>query len=246
MLKKDGIRIIDLAIMIGKTLIICDTHIGYEEALNKQGVLIPRFQFNEIIKRLEAMFKKLKISSNNKLKNIIINGDVKHEFGTISETEWRHTIRFLDFLSIYCDEIILIKGNHDTILGPIAKKRNIKVADYFIINGTIVIHGHKLIEDKKLINKVKNIVIGHEHPAISLREGTRAELFKCFLLGKYKSKSLIVQPSFNLVTEGTDILKENLLSPFLKQNLDNFNVYVVAENSKILNFGKIKDLNKRL
>ena len=63
---------------------------------------------------------------------IIINGDIKHEFGTISEQEWRHTLRLLDFLSRYCDEVILIKGNHDMILGPIAKKRNVKVLEYYV------------------------------------------------------------------------------------------------------------------
>ena len=48
-----GIEIIDLALYLKKEkiLIIADTHIGYEEALNKQGMLVPRFQFKEIIKR---------------------------------------------------------------------------------------------------------------------------------------------------------------------------------------------------
>ena len=77
--------------------------------------------------------KKLKIDSNHKLDSIIINGDVKHEFGTISESEWRNTIRLLDFLLKHCKEVMLIKGNHDKILGQIAQKRNVSVVDYFVI-----------------------------------------------------------------------------------------------------------------
>src|SRR3989344_8065893 len=196
-----GIKIVDLALSAGNNLILADTHIGYEEALNKQGVLVPRFQFKEIIQRLEKIIK------NKKFDKIVINGDIKHEFGTISEQEWRHTLRLFDFLKKYCDEIILVRGNHDTILGPIANKRGVKVVDYYVINGTLIIHGNKLINEvinelnKKIIknknnrspikiniknkighkinlNKLKNIVIGHEHPAISLNEGPHTETYK--------------------------------------------------------------------
>ena len=228
------IEIIDLALYLKKKdiLILADTHIGYEEALNKQGVLIPRFQFNEIIQRLEG------IIGTKKFKKIIINGDIKHEFGTISEQEWRHTLRLLDFLKKHCDEIVLIKGNHDKILGPIAKKRNVKVKDHEIIGDILVMHGDKL--DDKLIKKVKKIIIGHEHPAVSLRDGPRIEKFKCFLKGKFKRKVLIVQPSFNLVTEGTDIITEKLLSPFLQKDLANFEVFIVSD--KVYGFGKLKNL----
>ena len=43
-----GIEIIDLGLYIKKhkLLVFADFHIGYEESLNKQGVLIPRFQFS--------------------------------------------------------------------------------------------------------------------------------------------------------------------------------------------------------
>ena len=238
----DGIEVIDLALYVKGSLILSDFHIGFEEALNKQGVLVPRFQFNSIIKRLDKIFLKLK---KKKIEKIIINGDIKHEFGTISEQEWRLTLRLLDYLSKYCNEVVLIKGNHDTILGPIAKKRNVKVLDYYLIeinkNNILVIHGDK-IPNKDLLKNTNTIIIGHEHPAVSIKEGARVELFKCFLRGKYKNKNLIVQPSFNLVTEGTDLMKEELLSPFLHQNLDNFEVFVVAD--KVYGFGRLKALRK--
>ncbi len=248
----NNIKIIDLGLLIDKTLIICDIHIGFEESLNKQGILIPRFQFTEIIKRLEKILEQVKVN------NIIINGDIKHEFGRISEQEWRHTLKLLDFLAKY-GKVILIKGNHDNILGPIAKKRNVEVKDYVILKDILVIHGDKLNKDiEKLIKKSKIIIIGHEHPAITLKDSPRIEKYKCFLKGKFKRKTLIVQPSFNLVTEGTDITKvlenqrfsepqksegflmEKTLSPFLQQNLDNFNVYIVAD--KVYDFRRLRGL----
>ncbi|MCK4522489.1 MAG: metallophosphoesterase, partial [Nanoarchaeota archaeon] len=208
----NNIEITDLALYLKKEnmLIIADSHIGFEEALNKQGVLVPRIHFKELIKRLE------KIINGKRFEKIIINGDIKHEFGKISETEWRHTLRLLDFLGRYCDEIILIKGNHDNIIGPVAEKRKVRVKDYYKIGNILIIHGNK-IPDKAVLKQVKTIIIGHEHPAIMLRQGLRSEKYKCFLKGKYKHKVLIVQPSLNLLTEGTGIDKEKLLSPFLQQ-----------------------------
>ena len=233
-----NLKIVDLGLLLKqeKILVFADFHIGYEEALNKQGILVPRFQFKDVIKRLGKIFSELK---KIKLKKIIINGDLKHEFGRISEQEWRETLRLLDFLTKFCDEIILVKGNHDTIIGPIAKKKKVSIVDYYFAGDVLIIHGHK-IPEKELLKKAKTIVIGHEHPAVSLREDVRIEKFKCFLKGKYERKKLIVMPSFCLATEGTDILKEKLISPFLDQDLRNFQVFIVAD--KVYNFGKLKNL----
>ena len=229
-----GIEIIDLALFVDSTLIISDVHIGYEEALNKQGILVPRTQFGEIVKQTEKILEKLK---NEKIKTIIINGDLKHEFGTISEEEWRNTLK--------CSEIILIKGNHDKILGPIAKKRNITVLEDYVIESKhgkiMVLHGDK-IPGKKEFGNVSAIIIGHEHPAVSLKDGPRIENYKCFLKGKFRGKTLIVQPSFNTMTEGTNMLRDEILSPFLKQNLGSFEVFIVED--KVYNFGKLKTLNR--
>jgi putative SbcD/Mre11-related phosphoesterase len=225
-----GIEIIDLCLFFRKEkiLVLADPHIGYEESLNKQGVLIPRFQFKEIIERLGKILAK-----TGMLSKIIINGDVKHEFGRISEQEWRHTLMLLDFLKKHCSKIILIKGNHDTILGPIAKKRDLRVEDSITVGDRLIIHGDRLVE-----TKCRTIIIGHEHPAISIHEGARVELFKCFLKGKWKGKTLIVMPSFNLVSEGTDVTKEKVLSPFLQGDLGDFECFAVGD--EVYNFGKIK------
>jgi len=227
----EDIEIVDLALKINDTLIISDVHIGYEEFLNEQGYLLPITQYKDTIKRLEKIFEKTR-----KLKTIIINGDLKHEFGRISDTEWRNTLNLLDFLLENCKKIILIKGNHDKILEPIANKKNIVVVDSYKLNNILILHGDKI--PKKIDEEI--IVIGHEHPAIGLQEESRLEKYKCFLKGKYQNKELIVMPSFNLTAEGSDMLREGMLSPFLKQDLSDFEVFIIDE--KVLKFGKLKDL----
>jgi len=239
-----GIKIIDLALYLEeqKTLVFGDLHLGYEEMLNKKGILVPRFQYEKIIEHLNFIFSKCVVEK------IIIAGDLKHEFGTITNQEWMEVLKFLDYLLEHTENIILIKGNHDTIIGPVADKKNIKIFDnYYFENknksknkGIYITHGHKIPNDLNFQSS-ETIIIGHEHPAISLREETRAEKIKCFLKGTFKNKNLIVTPSFNFLTEGTDIISERTLSPFLKQNLEDFEIYAV-EKKEVMYFGKLKNL----
>lgn len=230
-----GISIVDLGLLIDETLIIGDIHVGYEEALNKQGIFVPRMQAADIKKRLSAVVEAAKP------KRVILNGDVKHEFGTISNQEWRDALMILDYCASVGGKVTLVKGNHDTILGPIAEKRNVDLVDHVTLrNGEIYIcHGHT-IPDNADFKNAKIVIIGHEHPAVSIRDTVRAETYKCFLLGTYKRKTLVVMPSFNLVTDGTDVLQEQLLSPFLHQNLRDFEVWIAGDRT--YHFGKIKNL----
>lgn len=238
-----GIKIVDLALHLEKenVLVIADTHIGYEEALNKSGFLIPKLQFEQLGKRIEKILKQV-ASRTNKLRQVIINGDVKHEFGEISDQEWRDALKLFDVLSLYCDEIVLVRGNHDNILEPIAKKRNVRVVDYEIIDDIMIIHGDKPIPS--IPSAVKTIIIGHEHPAVSFKQRP-SDKFKCFLKGKYKGKNLVVMPSFLSVPYGTNIVSDAPWSPILKETgLSEFEIFVADETEGILYFGKLKDFDK--
>ena len=98
---------------------------------------------------------------------------------------------------------------------------------------------------KILLKSVKTIIIGHEHPAINLTSGARVEKYKCFLLGKFEKKNLIVMPSCNLLIEGTDVLSGNFLSPYLiNSNIETFEVFVTL--NEIYSFGKIKTLRSKM
>jgi putative SbcD/Mre11-related phosphoesterase len=222
-----------------KVLILSDLHLGYEECLNAQGVLIPRHQFKETLNDLNKIFSELE-AKKKKIRKIIINGDLKHEFGKITSQEWGETLKILGLLQENCKEIILIKGNHDTILEPIAKRKGLKLVEFYRINHVCILHGQKILINPE-ITKAKLLIIGHEHPAVSLQEGAKQEIYKCFLLGKFKKQKLIVMPSFIPIVEGSDMKKEMVLSPYLNQNLKDFEVFIIAD--KVYKFGKLKNIN---
>ena len=92
--KKYSATIVDLALKVEDYLIISDLHLGYEQSLNADGIMIPRFQYPLIIKRLEEIQRK---SSCN---NIVVNGDLKHEFGQISRQEWNEPRNYWSTLKL--------------------------------------------------------------------------------------------------------------------------------------------------
>jgi len=230
-----GILAIDLAIYLEKTqeLIIADIHLGYEHHLAKKGILVPRTQYKETIKRLDYIFKQ-----TGYVKNVILNGDVKHEFGVVNPQEWREVLRLFDYLHTKADEIIVVTGNHDTILGPITKKRDVHEVTEYRTGNILITHGDA--EPKRLAS---TIIIGHEHPAISLREESKVEKYKCYLKGRYEGKTLIVQPSFLTLTSGTDVSSERLLSPLLANGVEDFECYIVnTQDHEIMQFGQVKNV----
>jgi putative SbcD/Mre11-related phosphoesterase len=219
-------------------LVITDLQIGYEEVLLRRGVLFPKTHLKDILKVLK------KILFNKKFSKIIINGDFKHDFGRVSEQEWRESLRVIDILNKHCDELIFVMGNHDTMIGPIAKKRNVLVVEKYRVGDAILFHGDKKMDIPK---DVKLIVIGHCHAAIGLKRDIRVENYKCFLKGSYVSKDgrkdLIIMPSFNPLMPGTDVLKERFKSPYVPKDISSlkkFEVFVVED--KEYYFGKIGDL----
>ncbi|MEK6957803.1 MAG: metallophosphoesterase [archaeon] len=229
-----GIEIIDLALFLtaDKLLAITDLQLGYEGMLNSQGVFVPRLNFEEIKRRLaDKIFPHAKGAEK-----ILVNGDLKHEFGEISRQEWREVAELIELLKAHCKEVIIVKGNHDAILEPIAKSMGVKVVEHYFAekSKTLFIHGHKE-PSNELLKGAETIIIGHEHPAVSIKDGVKSETYKCFLRGKYKGKTLIVMPSLNFISMGSDITKEKILSPLIG-NIDEFEVFAVED--KVYYMGK--------
>lgn len=223
------IELIETALLINKeTLVINDLHLGYEASLHLKGILVPRFQLDEIIKIMKRILQ-------TKPQRVIINGDLKHEFGKVLPWEWQEINKLLDLILENCPEVIIIQGNHDPVIKPIAEKRKVKVVKEYRINDILIVHGDELVK-----SDAKRIIIGHEHPAIKIHDHGKWEKYKCFLKGRWKRKEIIAVPSFNPLLEGTNVLEGRMLSPFLK-DIRNYQVYVVGEKD-VFNFGKVKNL----
>ncbi len=275
----------DALLIDESVLVLGDLHIGYEEHITKSGIF-PRLQLKEIIEKLDSIFWNLSMKGIF-IKQVIILGDLKHEFGEISDVEWSETLRFLDYLdgkivkkkikdyisNVNTKEmkmrrlseasentnklgvnnrIILVRGNHDNILGPIAKKRNIDVVNYYKYKNICFMHGNKIYG--KCFEKSEILILGHLHPAITLSDEYKKEKYKCFLHGKWKTrgntKDVYILPSFSPISFGfnlenldEDIKDEGGFLIINDKELKDLEVIIYNnKENKEYNFGKLKKL----
>ncbi|MFZ8830137.1 MAG: metallophosphoesterase [Candidatus Aenigmatarchaeota archaeon] len=226
-------------------VVISDLQLGEELYLaEEKGIFVPQVQLKEIKKELNDIFKKVKA------KRILINGDLKHEFGEASRQEWREVIDFVEFLRKKVNEIIVVRGNHDNYLLNIASKINLQVFDpFYLEKGYLFTHGHKKISYPRNFH---TLIIGHEEPAIILKEGFDRIKLPALLYGKMKNgKRIICLPAFSSLSSGTEVNvvdKEDLLSPILKEDVEIDDLEVIGIDKEVgsLKFGKIKDIKINL
>jgi uncharacterized protein len=239
-------------IFFGKTLFfpekgilaIGDLHLGFEYQLQQSGLIVPEKQVKEIKEELKQIFDDIK-EKGFKIKKIIFLGDIKHSFSY----QWKEKNYFkeiLNFLKQHIEEkdIYLIKGNHDTIDYSFSDK----LKDYCIKGDIAFTHGHILFPEV-FADKIKTIVMGHLHPSIMIsdKHGIKREKYKCFLVGKFKGKQIIILPSFLATIEGTSVNAieneyEDYFSIIPKKSLLNFEIYAVGEK-ETYNFGKVKNFS---
>ena len=222
-----------------KIIVIGDLHFGFEESLNKAGVFVSRKMFEEMIEELDRVFAKI-----GGVDEVVLLGDVKHEFGEIMRQEWKDTIDLFEYLEGKMKKegkITIVKGNHDAILEPIANEgKKVELRDYYCVGETCFLHGHRDFEE--IHNKEFKVwVMGHVHPAVKISDGVKIEKYKCFLTGKFEGKKIIIVPSFLDYSEGTDP-RENFVELPWKIDLERFDVKIIGENLEVLDFGKLEEI----
>ena len=225
-----------------KILAIGDMHLGHEFTLRQPGSNIPATQINETKKDLKKVFKFLK-KEKKEVKKVIFLGDIKHFFA-YKRAETNLILEILELVGKYVkkEDIILIRGNHEKI-AEIADK---KLVNYYIDNNLAFIHGDDYFSEISN-KKIKTIVMGHLHPAITISDSqkVKSEKYKCFLTGKYRSKEFIILPSFIPSVEGVSVnvymSDSHCIIPI--RNLMNFEVHAIGKK-EVLNFGNLKNLIK--
>jgi hypothetical protein len=218
-------------------LVIGDLHLGYDSMIKEQGINLLFDQLEETEKELGIIFKRIKALYT--LKRIILLGDIKHHFHFQQEeiSDLKNFIRFLEKY-IPKENIILIKGNHDTFT-----LKDYKLNDFYIEDELAFTHGEKSFPELFNNKNIKTIITSHIHPAVLIKDkvNIKKEKYKCFLIGKYKRKQFIILPSFFSITEGTEIKEyskdEKYQQIVPKEKLKSFETYVVGRNN-VYDFGK--------
>ncbi len=223
------------------SLVAADLHLGIEGALEKEGIFLPLNLSLKIIEELKRVIEDLNPE------RMIFLGDVKHEFGFPNPAEWVNVRNMIEWLKRRKIKVDVVRGNHDNYLIAILRKYEIPLHQEILSMGRYSFtHGHLPIEFEKLSDIV---LMGHEHPSIRIRdESGISHKFKCFLLGEYDKRKLMVLPSVNELATGTDVNladKDDLLSPILREvDLGEFIPYPICIGSSVRKFPKLKFLKR--
>ncbi len=211
-----------------ETAVLADLHLGFEDVMAQKGLFLPKLQFPRIMALLERIVERYEP------KRIIIDGDLKHEFSRNMPQEWREIESVVDYLSEN-SELVVIRGNHDNFLKTILGRRGLKLHEHYSIGKFLFAHGHRDVD----IPPGKVLIMGHEHPSITIRDETMASTkLPVFLV----SKDIVVLPAVSIYAIGTDITKNDFMSPILKKYPQEFEIYALDEDAGVIGMGRLRDI----
>lgn len=221
-------------------LVVSDIHLGLEGSVTSKGGYVPKFQLEEIISDIERAKKETNAT------RILINGDLKNDFRKNYYSEKKEIDKFLREIKELFDEVIIVEGNHDNFLDEIVEKNGLEIKNRYVENNILFTHGHKDIED---IEEFDTVVIGHEHPALSLEDEIGVvEKVDSIVYGEGKENvEIVVLPAFSSISNGTRINEtpqKELLSPVLRKHVDinEMKATVVSREAGVFEFPKLSKI----
>lgn len=221
-------------------LLASDTHLGLEDQRERIGMHIPGSIFEKVLECIATPIKTLGCD------RIILLGDIKHEFGRPTEAEWYTVKKFVKAIRELGCEPEVVKGNHDNYIIHVLKELNVKfhnpalrLGDYYLT------HGNNDLEHD--FNDAKHIFMGHEHPAITVKDDVGIKhRFKTFLSGKIRNWNVTVLPSVSPLSYGNpmnEMDKSQFMTPLLrKYGIDNFVPYLLEIGKAVKRFPEMKHL----
>ena len=218
-------------------LVAADLHIGLEDESEEKGIHIPAPILPTIIKHIFTPAKDLGC------KGVILLGDVKHEFAEVTAPEWFGVKKLISKLREQNLKVEVVRGNHDNYIIKVLKELNVPLHDpYLELGGITLTHGHKTLPTEGKRRRV--VILGHEHPAITLKDDVGAKhKFKAFIDLQTSSGRYLVLPSVSPLAYGSDfneVPADQMLSPILHSlDLSEAVPYVLEAGVAVKRFPKI-------
>ncbi|MGI6008610.1 MAG: metallophosphoesterase [Methanomethylophilus sp.] len=214
----------------GPTAVVGDLHLGYESALEDEGMFIPRINTQSVREQLNLAIDRYEPA------RIVLLGDIKHDFRR-SSYKAREEVRSIVKLARDAAETVVVKGNHDNYLQNILSDLGMEAVDYVDIGGYRLEHGH--IDSGK-----RPVIIGHEHPSVRIPgEMSGGMKLQCYVVAR--NEGVIVIPPFSPFASGNDLNPgpEAVMAPALKAcDLEEAEIYAVSEMG-LMELGKLEDIS---
>jgi len=190
------------ALMIDRALVIADLHLGLEYELLASGINIPD-QADRMVKRIRRLVKE------NRAKELIIIGDLKHTIARVSWPEQEEISEFMGKLEKIA-KVTVVKGNHDGNIEQYVKRTY--PPEGFDYRGYWILHGHANPPKHAL---KKTIIMGHLHPSVEFKDSLGGRISERVWI---RTPNVIVMPAFNELLGGVDV-RVGILGP-MKKHID--------------------------
>jgi uncharacterized protein len=222
------------AFLDDEVLVVSDLHLGLEGVLQMQGAVVPRWQKGVMVPRLETLLR------HYDPPRLVVNGDFKHNFSRNLDQEWREAKQVLRMLRDRT-AVTLVKGNHDNYLDTMAGSVEVPMMPRVDTERFAIAHGHQRFDTQG-----RTAVVGHEHPALTLRDSVGGRVhMPCFLVGE----DIMALPAFSPLSPGTDVTQsvtgrgEHFTPMFQGANTEALRVWAVGEG-ELLDFGNLAALQR--
>lgn len=154
-----------------RVVVVGDLHIGWEVSLAQQGIHVPS-QTSKMLQRLKAIIEKEHPT------RLIMLGDVKHSVTGAELEEWRDVPEFFEVLVKLVPSVQILVGNHDGNLEPLtpSKVELLSPTGIALWGRFGLLHGHAWPSPEIL--GCETAILGHLHPAVTLRDALGYRLTK--------------------------------------------------------------------
>lgn len=203
-----GVRITNdrcLLLREGRTAVLGDLHLGYERALEDEGLYLPRTNTDAICKSLN------RILSKYEPEHVVLLGDIKHDFRRSKFEAKGEVVRVMKLLN-EAAQVTVVKGNHDNFLQNILGEVGLMHVDYVDMCGFRLEHGH-------VDTGARPVIIGHEHPSVRIPGAVSGGMkLQCFV--HVRKDGVIVLPPFSPMSSGNDLSMDPdcVMAPALKSS----------------------------
>jgi putative SbcD/Mre11-related phosphoesterase len=197
-----------------RALVVADLHLGYVWAHRHAGQLLPITAPDDTIDRLAAL------ADEYKARQIVLLGDIVHRAVPV-----RALREQLESLAGRLASVTVrwIAGNHDRHLESLLREcglSGIRLESELTLGPHLLTHGAEEESGAaarclaRLEPGAGWLIMGHEHPAIQLRDRiTTSVKCPCFLAGP----RILILPAFSRWSAGSNIRSAQFLSAFARE-----------------------------
>lgn len=208
-----------------RMLVVADLHLGYVWAHRFEGQLMPLGAKEDATERL------LDLIEIYQPREVVLLGDIVHRVvpAPALREEMTHFAREIGARV----ELRIVLGNHDAHL-PVLLERcglTLQMARELRVGPHLLAHGDGPDDEERVIAAFQSagpngrVIIGHEHPAISLSGGPASWVkCPCFLA----SPEVLVLPAFSQWAAGSPVRNGNFLSAFSRRTIFEHGIAIVA------------------